>query len=159
MSFYPNEALEEMPAFTDYSMRGRTYRYYGGKVLYPFGYGLGYGRCALQLLGADRGGARVRVRNESGRALEEVVELYLRDEGSPLAPPNPSLCGFRRIRLQAGEEKELTIGIGRDAFTLVDEEGKRIPGSGVWRLWAGFGAPDARTEELSGQKAASVLIN
>ena len=159
VSFYPNEALEEMPAFTDYSMRGRTYRYYGGKVLYPFGYGLSYGRCALELLGADRAAAALRVKNESGRTQEEVVELYIRDEGSPLAPPHPVLCGFRRIRLQAGEEKELAIAIGKDAFTLVDEEGKRIPGSGVWRLWAGFGAPDARTEELSGRRAASVLIN
>ncbi len=159
VSFYTNDALAAMPDFTDYSMRGRTYRYYTGTPLYPFGFGLSYGKCSLELLEAGRGGARVRVRNESGRALEEVVELYLRDEGSPLAPPNPILCGFGRVRLEAGEEKELTPAIDPGAFTVVDEEGKRIPGGGTWRLWAGFGAPDARTEELSGRKAPSILIH
>ncbi len=158
VSFYTNGALAEMPDFTDYSMRNRTYRYYTGTPLYPFGYGLGYGKCSLELLKADRGEAVVRVRNESGRALGEVVELYMRDESSPLAPPNPVLCGFRRIRLEAGEEKELAVAIDKNAFTVVNEDGKRIPGSGTWRLWAGFGAPDARTEELSGRKLPSILV-
>ena len=159
VSFYRNEALEEMPAFTDYSMRNRTYRYYTGTPLYPFGFGLGYGERSIGLLGADRAQARVRVKNGSGRAVEEVVELYIRDEGSPLAPPNPVLCGFRRVRLGPGEEKELAVPIGKDAFTVVDDEGRRIPGSGTWRLWAGFGAPDARTEQLSGRKVPSLLIS
>ena len=158
VTFYANDALAELPDFTDYSMQSRTYRYYTGKALYPFGYGLGYGRCSLELLKAERGEARVRVRNESGRPLEEVVELYLRDEGSPFAPPNPSLCGFRRVRLEAGEEKELSVAIDPDAFTVVDDEGKRVPGSGEWRLWAGFGAPDARTAELTGREACSVPL-
>ena len=158
LTFYRNAALEEMPAFTDYSMKGRTYRYYQGSPLYPFGYGLSYGTAALSLKEAGRGGAAVRVKNESDRALEEVVELYLKDEGSPLAPPKASLCGFQRIRLEAGEEKEIFIPIGEDAFTVVDEKGERIPGSGSWRLWAGFGAPDARTEELTGRKAVTALI-
>ena len=158
LTFYANDALAEMPDFTDYSMQNRTYRYYGGKPLYPFGYGLSYGSCGLALEKADRGGASVRVWNESDRALEEVVELYLKDEGSPHAPPNPILCGFQRIRLGAGEEKTLFIPIGEDAFTVVNEEGKRIPGSGSWTLWAGFGAPDARTEELTGRKAVSAPV-
>ena len=158
VSFYRNEALEEMPAFTDYSMRSRTYRYYTGTPLYPFGFGLGYGERSIGLLGADRAQARVRVKNGSGRAVEEVVELYIRDEGSPLAPPNPVLCGFRRVRLGPGEERELAVPIEKNAFTVVDDEGRRLPGSGTWRLWAGFGAPDARTEELSGRKVPSLLI-
>ena len=93
-----------------------------------------------------------------GRPFEEVVELYIRDEGSPLAPPHPVLCGFQRVRLEAGEEKTLFVPIAENAFTVVNEEGKRIPGSGSWTLWAGFGQPDARTEELSGQRCLSVTI-
>ena len=158
VTFYTNDALKEMPAFTDYSMKGRTYRYYEGRPLYPFGYGLSYGKCSLELLKADRKGASVLVRNESGRTLEEVVELYLKDEGSPLAPPNPVLAGFGRVRLMAGEEKTLFLPIDEKAFTVVNEEGKRIPGSGNWRLYAGFGAPDGRTEELTGRKALSATI-
>ena len=158
VSFYPNEALAQMPDFTDYSMKNRTYRYFAGKTLYPFGYGLGYSACSLELLGADRNAARVRVSNPGKRAQEEVVQLYLHDEGSPLAPPNAVLCGFRRVRLAAGEERELSVAIDPQAFTVVNEAGQRIPGSGRWRLYAGFGAPDGRTEELSGRKACAALI-
>ncbi len=158
VSFYTNSALDEMPAFTDYSMQNRTYRYFTGTPLYPFGYGLGYSKCSLELLEAGRESARVRVRNDGGRAQEEVVELYLRDERSPLAPPNAVLCGFCRVRLEAGEEKTLSVEIDPHAFTVVNEQGERIPGSGMWRLYAGFGAPDARSEELSGQRACSLPI-
>lgn len=158
VSFYTNSALDEMPAFTDYSMQNRTYRYYTGTPLYPFGYGLGYSKCSLELLEAGRESARVRVRNDGGRAQEEVVELYLRDERSPLAPPNAVLCGFCRVRLEAGEEKTLSVEIDPHAFTVVNEQGERIPGSGTWRLYAGFGAPDARSEELSGQRVCSIPV-
>ena len=158
LTFYRNDALAEMPAFTDYSMQNRTYRYYAGTPLYPFGYGLGYGKCAVRALEADREAASVRVRNESERELEEVVELYIRDEGSPLAPPRPVLCGFRRVALAPGEEKALRIPLDPAGFTVVDEAGRRIPGSGRWTLYAGFGAPDARTRELTGQEVLSVSV-
>ena len=158
VSFYTNSALDEMPAFTDYSMQNRTYRYFTGTPLYPFGYGLGYSKCSLELLEAGRESARVRVRNDGGRAQEEVVELYLRDERSPLAPPNAVLCGFCRVRLEAGEEKTLSVEIDPHAFTVVNEQGERIPGSGMWRLYAGFGAPDARSAELSGQRVCSIPV-
>lgn len=158
VSFCTNSALDEMPAFTDYSMQNRTYRYFTGTPLYPFGYGLGYSKCSLELLEAGRESARVRVRNDGGRAQEEVVELYMHDELSPLAPPNAVLCGFCRVRLEAGEEKTLSVEIDPHAFTVVNEQGERIPGSGMWRLYAGFGAPDARSEELSGQRACSLPI-
>ncbi|MBQ1329226.1 MAG: fibronectin type III-like domain-contianing protein, partial [Mogibacterium sp.] len=89
---------------------------------------------------------------------DEVIELYLHDEGSQYAPPNPVLCGFRRIRLRAKEEGAFTLTIDPDAFTVVDEMGARIPGSGKWKLFAGFGAPDKRTEELTGRKPVSAMI-
>jgi len=158
VSFYTNDALDSMPAFTDYSMQNRTYKYFTGTPLYPFGYGLGYSKCSLELLEAGREGARIRVRNDGGRAQEEVIELYLHDERSPLAPPNAVLCGFCRVRLEAGEEKTLSVEIDPNAFTVVNEQGERIPGSGMWRLYAGFGAPDARSAELSGQRACSLPI-
>ena len=158
VTFYKNEALTEMPDFTDYSMQNRTYRYYRGMPLYPFGYGLSYGKCEIQSLQTDGHTAFVHVKNEGGIGTEEVIELYMHDEDSSLAPPNPVLCGFQRIRLEAGEEKDVAIPIDADAFTVVDEEGKRIQGSGKWKLYAGFGAPDTRTEELTGQKNVSADV-
>ncbi len=159
ITFYRNEALADMPDFTDYAMAGRTYRYYRGEPLYPFGYGLSYGDCQVTGLTADRACARVSVVNRGRRDTGEVLQLYLRDEESPFAPPNPILCGFSRIILAAGEEKTLTIPIEETAFTVVTDTGERIPGSGVWTLYAGFGGPDARTEALTGKKACAVSIS
>jgi len=159
VTFYTNDALAEMPDFTDYSMNNRTYRYYRGTPLYPFGYGLSYGRCRVLSLAFRESSAVVTVRNESDIPLEEVIELYLRDLHSPDAPPNPVLCGFQRIALDAREEAAFTLPIRPDAFTVVRSDGQRVPGSGEWQLYAGFGAPDSRTEELTGQTPVSILIS
>jgi beta-glucosidase len=147
-----------MPPFENYSMANRTYRFYRGEPLYPFGYGLSYARCEVLGLTGERNVACVKVKNTGDRDTQEVIELYLKDEDSPLAPPNPVLCGFRRIRLAAGEETEFKIPIDPEAFTVVNEAGERIPGSGKLRLWAGFGGPDVRTEFLTDRKALSILL-
>ena len=159
VTFYRNEALAELPEFTDYSMTGRTYRYYQGEPAYPFGYGLTYGDCLVTEVSADREQARVTVRNDGTRDTGDVIELYLRDEESPYAPPNPILCGFRRIRLAAGEENSFTVPIDPAAFTVVNEAGERIPGSGNWTLYAGFGGPDKRTEALTCRRACTTRIS
>ena len=157
VTFYYNAALEEMPAFTDYSMKNRTYRYYTGKPLYPFGYGLTYGRTCVVSVNADKTSAAVTVRND-GVSTEDVLQLYLKDMESPFAPENPILCGFRRISLAQGEEKEIVIPLNPDAFRVCNEAGQWIPGSGKWTLYAAFGQPDDRTEELTGKKAVSCTI-
>ena len=159
VTFYYNDALAEMPEFTDYSMRGRTYRYYQGTPLYPFGYGLSYSKCAVIDLHADRTTAKVLVRNEGQRSTDEVIELYIHDEASPDATPNPVLCGFRRIHLEAGEDAEFTVDIDPQAFTVVNDRGERISGSGHWILFAGFGAPDPRTEALTGAQPISTTLS
>ena len=157
VTFYRNEALSEMPDFTDYSMKNRTYRYYTGTPLYPFGYGLTYGDVHVTELSADREWACVTVENR-GRATEEVVQLYIRDEESPDAPPNPILCGFLRVALEEKETKRMMIPIDPDAFTVVNEAGRRIGGSGNWTLYAGLGQPDDRTAELTGKACRKVRL-
>ena len=157
VTFYRNEALTEMPDFTDYSMENRTYRYYTGTPLYPFGYGLTYGDVEITDLSADRECAYVTVQNH-GRTTEEVIQLYIKDEASPFAPVNPVLCGFHRIALEAGECKQIYIPIDPYGLTVVNDQGQRIPGSGSWKLYASFGQPDARTEELTGKQAVSVEL-
>ena len=158
VTFYRNEALAELPDFTDYAMRNRTYKYYTGTPLYPFGYGLSYADMTLRDLSADRKEARITVENRSGFTAEQVVELYVKDNEDPDAPPHPVLAGFARVRLEAGERRALTVALHSDAFTVVGEDGFRRPGSGSWTLYAGFGQPDARTEQLSGQRCLSVTI-
>jgi len=158
VTFYHNEALEEMPSFEDYSLNNRTYRYYTGTPLYPFGYGLTYGDVRVTALSADHTEAAVTAVNKGSIATEEVLQLYIRDTGSADAPTNPILCGFLRAALAPGEEKTFRIPIAPEAFTVVNEKGDRIPGTGPWQLYAHTGQPDARTEDLTGKKAAMAVI-
>ena len=158
VTFYRNEALEELPAFTDYSMKNRTYRYYQGTPLYPFGYGLTYGDVVVTGLATDHAAAVVTVENQGQRAAEDVVQLYIKDEQSADAPTNPVLCGFQRIELRPGEQKIIKISIAPTAFTVVNDQGERIPGSGNWTLYAHTGQPDARTAELTGRIAVQASI-
>lgn len=157
LTFYRNEALGEMPDFTDYSMENRTYRYYTGEPLYPFGYGLTYGDVTVTGLSATKESAVVTVENR-GEATEEVVQLYMKDIFSEFAPPNPILCGFRRVFLAEGEKKTVSIPIDPKAFTVVNNEGQRICGSGSWTLYAGLGQPDGRTETLTGKQSLSITL-
>ena len=158
VTFYRNEQLAAMPAFTDYAMHDRTYRYFREEPLYPFGYGLSYAKMTLRDLRSDRKKAAVKVKNESAFPADEVVEFYLKDEASGDAAPNPVLCGFGRVHLAPGEEKELTAALEERAFTVVREDGTRVPGSGRWTLYAGFGQPDKRTRELTGRDCLSLRI-
>ena len=158
VTFYRNEALNEMPDFTDYSMKNRTYRYYTGEPLYPFGYGLTYGDVVVTGVTAGRDTASVTVENHGARATEDVVQLYIKDEGSADAPVNPILCGFQRVSLEPGEKRTVDVAINSSAFTVVNADGERVPGCGKWTLYAHTGQPDARTARLTGKTAVQVSI-
>jgi len=158
VTFYRNEALNKMPDFTDYSMRNRTYRYYTGEPLYPFGYGLTYGDVVVTGVAADENTASVTVENRGTRETEDVVQLYIKDEESADAPTNPILCGFLRVSLRPGEKKTVEVLISDRAFTVVNETGERISGSGNWTLYAHTGQPDVRTFQLTGKTAARAYI-
>ena len=163
VTFY--KSADDLPDFKDYSMKNRTYRYFEGTPLYPFGYGLTYGKCSakdvdVELVKDDKGefaGAKVTatVVNEGKRDTDEVVQIYIKDTGFELAIPNPSLCGFKRVHLAAGEEKKVVVDIDRKAFTSVDEEGVRDLFSKNFTIYAGTSQPDKRSEELTGVKCAA----
>jgi beta-glucosidase len=112
VTFYKD--VSQLPPFTEYAMKGRTYRYFGGEPLYPFGFGLSYSRFEYSGLTATRtpAGAEVRVtvRNTSRRDGEEVVQLYVSGGSEPLAPIR-SLRGFTRIPLRAGEKREVAFSV------------------------------------------------
>jgi len=113
VTFY--KGLDQLPEFTDYSMKGRTYRYFKGDPLYAFGYGLSYSSFAYSTLKATRtaSGAEVRatVKNTSSREGDEVVQLYV--SGGP-GEEIRSLRGFQRIHLKTGESREVKFSLGHD---------------------------------------------
>jgi beta-glucosidase len=115
VTFY--RSVDQLPPFTDYAMKGRTYRYFKGEPLYAFGFGLSYSTFQYSGLSAKRTakGAEVRatVRNTSARDGDEVVQLYVGggpEEGAPIR----SLRGFQRIHLRAGESREVSFTLGAD---------------------------------------------
>lgn len=159
VTFY--ETLEELLAFTDYAMKGRTYRYMERKAQYPFGYGLTYGRCRVMeaVACADAGTdakAALRitatVKNEGASDTEDVLQVYVKKEDSALDTPNPSLCAFARVALRQGEEKEISLEIPQQSLTVVNEDGERVSGGAHYRFFVGFSQPDERSVELMGEK-------
>jgi beta-glucosidase len=128
VTFY--KAVDQLPPFTDYAMKGRTYRYFAGDPLYPFGFGLSYATFEYQGLVAKRTpqGAEVRatVRNTSPRDGDEVVQLYV-DGGPGDDSPIRSLRGFRRIHLHAGKSRDVTFTLGSDE---VPESAVEVSGGG-----------------------------
>lgn len=155
VTFY--ETAEKLPDFTDYSMKNRTYRYAKDNILYPFGYGLTYSKAECTDLQYQNKTARITLSNTGKAPCEEVVQLYIRDN-SEWATPNPSLCGFKRITLAAGEQKTVEITIPDKAFTAVNDNGERKIFSEKFTLYAGTHQPDPLSESLTGTKCLSLDI-
>lgn len=154
VTFY--ESADDLPAFTDYGMENRTYRYFKGKVQYPFGYGLTYGDIRVKkarVFGLpEERAVTVLAENAGERAAEEVLQVYVRDEESAFAPEHPSLAAFARVSLKPGESRMVTIPLPEDAFTVVDEEGQRIADGTRFSVYVGTSQPDERSAELTGKR-------
>lgn len=153
VTFY--RADEALPAFDDYAMAGRTYRYFEGEPLYPFGHGLSYttfdyGDVVLDRVRVARDGrltATVTVRNSGTRAGDEVVQLYLH----PLAPKRTralkELRGFQRVQLQPGESRTLSFDLSpaRDLRHYDDVAGAYAVDPGRYEVQVGASSADIRT--------------
>ena len=164
VTFYHDEDLRYLPGFTDYSMKGRTYRYLNRAPLYPFGYGLTYADIRVLAASAERteeGGLLVhaQVQNLGHVSGEDVIQLYLKAEDSPFAAINPVLCGFARVMLRAGEEKDVSLCVSPASLTVVDEEGTRMFPGGRYSLYAGTSQPDERSRELTGSSPIKLELS
>ena len=130
LTFY--SSLSQVPAFQDYSMRGRTYRYFDGKPLYGFGYGLSYTTFAysdLKTPASVKAGDPVTVegdvKNTGAVAGDEVVELYL-SQPKAFETPLRELVGFKRIHLDAGASAHVSLTIDPRSLGQVDAKGNRV---------------------------------
>jgi beta-glucosidase len=152
VTFY--RSAEELPPFSDYSMTRRTYRYFDGAVLFPFGFGLSYGqfkygpvRLSTEKIKASRSLiASVEVRNISRRAGSEVAELYLRPPQTPGAP-RLTLRGFERVWIGSGQTRKLKFTLTPDQMSTVDSDGARAVRPGTYRLFVGGLQPDLNANE------------
>ncbi len=155
VTFYRSAA--DLPDFTDYSMKDRTYRYTDKNILYPFGYGLSYGNIVCTDISYSSGKAAVTAENRSEIPCEDVIQLYIKDH-SENAVPHAALCGFKRIALGAGEKITVDIAVDSKAFTAVDENGQRKVFGSRFTLYAGTHQPDLLSSRLSGTDCVSTEI-
>lgn len=157
VTFY--RSVEDLPAFTSYAMKGRTYRYFSGEPLYAFGDGLSYTRFAYDapVLSTTRLHAgqpldmNVTVRNTGTRDGEEVVQAYLAYPDANDAPRR-ALIGFQRICIVAGQSRTVHLSISPRALSLVDIKGERLVRPGRYQLYVGGSQPKA------GQPSTQVTI-
>lgn len=157
VTFYKSADL--LPDFEDYSMGSRTYRYCDSEnVLYPFGFGLSYGKIICESVEYASKTAKIKVKNVGATPCEEVIQLYIKGFGEN-AVKNYSLCGFERVFLSAGEEKTFEIEISPSAFESVNEKGERLVEGNKFTLFAGTSQPDLISCQLTGAKCAEIEIS
>jgi len=159
VTFYHNNQLDEMPAFTDYAMRGRTYRYIEFEPLFPFGYGLTYGDVCVQSANIrdDENAYIIEAvfHNGGARDTEEVIQVYCGNSGSANAPRNPRLCGFRRVMCKAQAAGRVTIRVAKEQLLVIDPQGEPVA-EGTPIFYVGTGQPDSVTCKLTGHQAIRV---
>ena len=162
VTFYKD--TNDLPDFEDYSMKGRTYRYLETEPLYPFGYGLTYGKLDItnvSYTGEDAKNSgitvKVDVANTGDIATTEVVQVYMKAEDANEVK-NTRLAGFARITLDAGKNGSVEIPVAEDRFKVVNDKGDKVLADGKINFFVGFGQPDSLTEKLTGKKAATFAI-
>ena len=138
LTFYTD--ISDLPDFEDYSMANRTYRYFTGKPLYPFGYGLSYTDYSVTKADEADNEISAEVSNNGSYAGDALVQVYVACD-SPCAPLHPRLCGFGKVSLQAGETKSVSIRLDSLTNTVVNEQGDRITAD-HYTLYIGLGQPD-----------------
>ncbi|HWO12544.1 MAG TPA: glycoside hydrolase family 3 C-terminal domain-containing protein [Polyangiaceae bacterium] len=157
-------SLADVPQFTDYRMKGRTYRYAEKEPLYPFGYGLSYTRFEYEDIEVSKPKVALgdelvvsaEVKNVGERAGDEVVQLYLKALDAPFVVPVHELRGFTRIFLQPGQAQRVSFTLSSRDLSLIDEAGKRVFQPGRYRLFVGGSQPDARSGDLIGEDPVSL---
>jgi len=153
VTFYQSAA--QLPPFTDYNMKGRTYRYFAGEPLYPFGYGLSYTTFTYrnlslpaQVQAGEALNVTVEVENSGKVVGEEVVELYLAAGrpavGSAGSAPIRSLEGFQRIALRPGEKRTVRFSLAPRQLSIVRQDGRRVVEPGTYTVSVGGKQPGFR---------------
>jgi beta-glucosidase len=166
VTFY--KTTEELPEFTDYSMKNRTYRYMENEALYPFGYGLSYTKFSYSDIKSsddkltDKGiDIRVKVSNIGDREGTETVQVYIKANTVENVKniPNPQLKGVKKCHLDSGESKEITIHLPISAFLLYNEEAKPMLYKGSYDVYVGGHGPDRRSTRLTGNEVYRLTVS
>ncbi len=163
VTFYKSD--NDLPPFEDYSMANRTYRYFKGEALYPFGFGLSYTTFRYADLHLSKNTinknesvqAEVTVTNTGRYKGDEVVQLYITHEGINYAPLQ-ALKGFKRIKLSPGQSEKISFTLTPELLKLVDDRGNSTFAPGKVKIIIAGSSPSKRNEELGAAKASEVAL-
>jgi len=143
ITFY--KSVSDLPDFKDYSMENRTYKYYEGEVLYPFGYGLSYAdikykntRYSINAVSGDLN-LTTTIANQSSFSADEVVQVYISMPDAPVKTPNIQLVGFRHITLKNEAEKDIKFIIPKNKLTYINDQGDAVAYKGRLIVTVGAG--------------------
>ncbi|CAN5733522.1 glycoside hydrolase family 3 protein [soil metagenome] len=163
VTFYKSD--NDLPGFSNYSMENRTYRYFKGEALYPFGYGLSYTNfkySQFTIPTVSKAGNKIlltaMVTNTGKTAGEEVVEVYVANEDKSIHSPIKALKGFQRIMLKAGESKLVKFTLTGDNLSVVNNNGKLVPLKGKVAISIGGGQPFVSNKTSSNVLVKEIII-
>ncbi len=156
-------STEDLPPFDDYSMAGRTYRYMDdAKILYPFGFGLGYTNLRYSDIDIMETGAEIRVRatvsNAGERAGDEVAQLYVSGPDGAAGQPHCRLARFRRVHVPESGAVQVEWTLGAEDFAIIDDSGKRVQPGGEFILTVGGAAPLPSAAALGAPEPVSARV-
>lgn len=154
LTFYKD--VNDLPPFEDYSMAQRTYRYFTGDVLYPFGFGLSYTTWEISGAKKQEGKILADIKNTGRMDGDAVVQVYV-ECMSENAPTFPRLCGFGRIFVPAGGTGTLSIPLDRLTDTVVNDAGERIQVSHM-KFYIGMSQPDEKSVRMSGVRPVMLEV-
>lgn len=162
---FPKSA-SQLPAFDDYSMVGRTYRYMTQEPLYPFGFGLSYTSFAYNDIKVDKSKIKkgesvtvtAKVMNTGKTDGEEVVQLYVTDVKTSTRAPLYSLDGIKRLKLKSGESQTVSFQVTPHMMELVDENGDRVLESGDFKITIAGSSPSPVAQTLGAATPASIVF-
>ncbi|MFN8205804.1 MAG: glycoside hydrolase family 3 C-terminal domain-containing protein [Bacteroidales bacterium] len=153
VTFYKSET--QLPEFTDYSMKGKTYRYFEGEPLYPFGYGLSYTSftySGLSVPAEVKAGEDVKVsvvvENTGKMDGDEVVQLYVKHTDATVPVPLQALQGFKRVHLKAGEKKTVEFTLSPRSLSVISQQDERVVMPGTVTLFVGGGQPTDKSKTV-----------
>ena len=142
VTFYKN--VDQLPDFEDYNMKGRTYRYFEGEPLYPFGYGLSYTNFAYGEAKIEGNKIVIEINNNGSCTGTEVVQLYVRKVDDAEGPIK-TLRGFQRVSIPAGQSAKVVFPLTEETFLSWNEEKQNmVPAKGKWELLYGGNSHDVK---------------
>ncbi len=162
-------STDQLGDFEDYSIAeaGKTYRYFRGKPLYPFGFGLSYNEISYELVSDDKqkmkaSGSldiKVKISNNGGMKQNESVQLYVSKKDATFSTPLYALKAIQHVAIEAGDTKSVSFTITKKQLEQINNEGETVLAKGEYKVFIGTSSPSSRIPELGGSIPIETVID